>query len=335
MQRKVMQHMKTMSRFHLWFEAFGTAMLCICAGLLVTAPALAAAPMVKTPAPGYFRFMLGDFEITALSDGTAEMPVDKLLHGIKPAQLRQALANSYLETPLESSFNGFLINTGAKLILIDTGAGKLFGPTLGGLARNLEASGYQPAQVDEIYITHMHPDHVGGLLAGDQRAFPNAILRADQKEADYWLSAANLARAPADSKGFFEGAQAAVNPYLKAGRFKPFAGGGELTPGIVALATPGHTPGHTSYVVASQGHRLIVIGDLIHVGAVQFAEPTVTIAFDSDAKSALAERLQVFNAAAKDGDLIAGAHLAFPGIGHLRTLPRGYAWIPLNYTVIR
>lgn len=316
-------------------KSFVVAGLLACIGLRATEPAQAAAPMVKTQAPGYYRFMLGDFEITALSDGTTELPVDKLLHGIAPAQLQQTLAKSYLKSPLETSFNAFLVNTGTKLILIDTGAGKLFGPTLGFMVANLEASGYKPAQVDEIYITHMHPDHIGGLVVGDQPAFPNAILRADQQEADYWLSAANLAQAPADSKGFFEGAMASVTPYIKAGRFQPFSGSGELAPGIAALATPGHTPGHTSYVVASHGQKLIVLGDLIHVGAIQFGEPTITIGFDTDAKSALAERLRVFNAAAKDGDLVAGAHLAFPGIGHLRALPHGYAWIPLNYTVIR
>jgi len=305
------------------------------AGLAAVQPARAAAPLIKTQAPGYYRFMLGDFEITALSDGTVDLPVDKLLHGMAPAQLQQTLAKSYLKVPLETSVNAYLVNTGTKLILIDTGAGKLFGPTLGFLVANLEASGYRPDQVDEIYITHMHPDHVGGLIAGDKPAFPNAILRADQKDADYWLSAANLAQAPADSKGFFQGAVASVNPYVAAGRFKPFSGSGELSPGISALATPGHTPGHTSYVVESQGRKLIVLGDLIHVGAVQFGKPTITIGFDSDAKSALAERLQVFNEAAKDGDLVAGAHLAFPGVGHVRNLPQGYAWIPVNYSIIR
>jgi len=318
-----------------WVKPLGLAALIVSAVLGGVAPAGAAAPLVKTQAPGYFRFMLGDFEITALSDGTVDLPVDKLLHGMTPDQLQHALAKSYLKTPLETSVNAYLINTGSKLILIDAGAGKLFGPTLGFLVANLEASGYKPDQVDEIYITHLHPDHVGGLVAGDKPVFPNAILRADQKEADYWLSATNLAQAPADSKGFFQGAMASVNPYIAAGRFKAFSGSGELSPGIAALATSGHTPGHTSYVVTSQGHELIVLGDLIHVGAVQFGKPAITIGFDSDPKSALAERLKVFNAAAKDGDLVAGAHLAFPGVGHLRVLSQGYEWLPVNYTVIR
>ena len=109
-----------------------------------TAPAHAAAPLVGTQAPGYYRMMLGDFEITALSDGTVELPVDKLLTGAKPGQVQKALQRSYLSAPLETSVNGYLVNTGAKLVLIDTGAAGLFGPTLGKLLANLKASGYQP-----------------------------------------------------------------------------------------------------------------------------------------------------------------------------------------------
>ena len=142
------------------------------------------------------------------------------------------------------SVNAYLINTGSKLVLIDAGSGNLFGPTVGKLMANLKASGYQPEQVDEIYITHMHADHVGGLVAGSQIAFPNAIVRADQREADFWLSKANMDAAPKDAKQFFEGAMASINPYIAAGKFKPFNGNTDLMPGIKAVATRGHTPGH-------------------------------------------------------------------------------------------
>ena len=117
--------------------------------------------MAKTMAPGFYRMMLGDFEITALSDGTVNLPVDKILTGIKPAEVNKALAKQGLKAPLETSVNGYLVNTGEKLVLIDAGASNLFGPTLGKLVANLKAAGYTPEQVDEIYITHLHPDHVG------------------------------------------------------------------------------------------------------------------------------------------------------------------------------
>ncbi|MGS0757343.1 MBL fold metallo-hydrolase, partial [Roseateles sp. GG27B] len=187
-------------------------------------PAQAAAPQVKTQAPAYYRMMLGEFEITALSDGTVALPMDKLLSGAKPGQVLGALKKSYLTPPVETSVNGYLVNTGTKLVLIDTGAAGLFGPTLGRLLGNLKAAGYSADQVDEIYITHLHPDHVGGLLSEGKPAFPNAVVRVDQRDADFWLSADNMAKAPADGKGFYEGAMVSIKPYQDAGRFQPFTG---------------------------------------------------------------------------------------------------------------
>ncbi len=295
----------------------------------------AAVPMVKTSAPGYFRTMLGDFEVTALSDGTVNLPVDKLLTNTTPAKVKKALDNAFVTAPLETSVNGYLINTGAKLVLIDTGAAKLFGPTLGNLVANLKAAGYQPEQVDEVYITHMHPDHVGGLMDGDKLAFPNAAVRADKHDADFWLSQANLDKAPADSKGFFQGAMASLNPYVKANKFVPFDGATDLVPGIKAIATPGHTAGHSTYVVESKGQKLVLWGDLIHVAAVQFDEPAVTIAFDTDAKAAKGARKLAFDDAVKGSYLVGASHIAFPGLGHVRANGKAFAWVPLNYTVPR
>jgi glyoxylase-like metal-dependent hydrolase (beta-lactamase superfamily II) len=295
------------------------------------ATAQAAAPLMKTQAPAYYRTFIGDFEVTALSDGTVGLPVDKLLKGISHRNLKKALDYHHLSLPVETSVNGFLVNTGDKLVLIDTGAGALFGPTLGKLVQNLKAAGYQPEQVDEIIITHMHPDHVGGLSANGQRVFPNAVVRAEQEDADYWLSADNLAQAPEDSKGFFQGAQAMLKPYVDAGMFKPFRGDTELAPGISAMVTHAHTPGHSIVAVESKGQRLLIIGDLIHVAAVQFDHPKVSIGFDSDSKNAVKQRIKAFNKIARNGDLTAAAHLSFPGLGHIRKTAIGYQWLPLNY----
>lgn len=295
----------------------------------------AAAPMAGTQAPGYYRMMLGDFEITALSDGTVELPVTTLLTNTTPKRVEQALARSALRDPVETSVNGFLINTGTKLVLVDAGAGALFGPTLGALISNLKAAGYQPEQVDEIYISHLHGDHVGGLMSGDTRTFPNAIVRADQHDAAYWLSQANMDAAPKEAKGFFQGAMASLNPYVAAGRFNAFDGATALVPGVKALASRGHTPGHTTYVVESKGEKLVLWGDLMHVAAVQFAEPSVTIEFDVDPKAAAKERKLAYADAARNGYWVGAAHIAFPGLGHLRGERNGYAWIPANYTSLR
>lgn len=299
------------------------------------AAAHAGAPMVKTSAPGYYRMMLGDFEITALSDGTVDLPVDKLLTNTQPGKVTTALNQSFLKAPVETSVNAYLINTGNQLVLVDTGAAGLFGPTLGKLIGNLKAAGYQPEQVDAVIITHMHPDHVGGLVAGEQRAFPNATVHADQHDADFWLSQAQMEKAPADAKGFFQGAMASLNPYVNAGKFKPFNGNTELVPGIRAQASPGHTPGHSTYVVESKGQKLVLWGDLMHVAAVQFANPAVTIAFDTDSKAAAVQRQKAYADAAKNGYWVAAAHLSFPGIGHLRREGKGYRFVPANYSVVR
>ncbi len=126
-----------------------------------------------------------------------------------------------------------------------------------------------------------------------------------------------------------------MNPYAAAQRMKPFEGTTELVPGVTAMASHGHTPGHTHYVVESKGQKLVLIGDMIHVGAVQFDDPSVTIVFDTDSKAAAAQRKLVLDAAAKDGALIGAPHLQFPGLGHLRMAGKGYQWVPVNYTQIR
>jgi len=315
-----------------WLRGCSTA---VALSTFLATAAYAGAPQVKTQSPGYYRMMLGDFEVTALSDGTAALQVTKLLTNTTAAKVKQALTRSYLKDPVETSVNGYLINTGSKLVLIDTGAAGLFGPTLGNLLANLKAAGYQPEQIDEVYITHLHPDHVGGLMAGDRPAFPNATVRADKHDADFWLSQANMDAAPKDAKGFYQGAMASLNPYIAAGRFKPFDGDTELVPGIKATASRGHTPGHSTYVVESKGQKLVLWGDLMHVAAVQFADPSVTIQFDTNSKAAALQRRKAYADAAKQGYWVAAAHLAFPGIGHLRAEGKGYNWVPANYTSMR
>jgi glyoxylase-like metal-dependent hydrolase (beta-lactamase superfamily II) len=301
----------------------------------MAASTLAAGPMVKTQAPGYYRMMLGDFEVTAISDGTVKLPIKDLLNA-PAAKIDAALKKSFVSYPVETSVNAYLINTGSKLVLVDTGAAGLFGPTLGNMLVNLKASGYQPEQVDEIYITHMHPDHVGGLMNGNTMAFPNATLRIDKADTDFWLSEAKMKAAPKESQGFFQGAMASVNPYLAAGKLKTFEGGTELVPGIKAMATHGHTAGHTVYVVESKGQKLMLWGDLMHVAAVQFDDPSVTIKFDTETKAAARERIKAYTDAAKNGYLVGSSHLAFPGLGHVRKATgKSFTWVPVNYTSLK
>ncbi len=286
-------------------------------GTLATLPAQAAAPMAKTQAPGYYRMMLGGFEVTVLNDGFFDLPVDEYLKQPKE-KTNAALARSFQKLPLETSVNAFLINTGSKLVLVDTGTGGKSGATSGVLLANLAAAGYKPEQIDEICITHNHGDHLGGLTTKDGAAvFPNATVHIGKADAD------------ADS------AKATLAPYAAAKKLAPIEADGEIVPGVRAWATHGHTPGHTSYVVESQGQKMILLGDLIHVAAVQMDDPSVTISFDSDSTAAAAQRDKVFKAAAADGSLIAAAHLQFPGMGHLRANGKSWVYVPVNYTRMR
>jgi glyoxylase-like metal-dependent hydrolase (beta-lactamase superfamily II) len=302
--------------------------------LIHVVPALAAAPMVKTQ-PGFYRMMLGDFEVTALNDGVVGYLTAQLIPTATPQQIKDALSENGLTDPVGMSYNAFLINTGSKLVLIDTGTGgKLesvpaFHGT-GHLMANLRAAGYQPEQVDEVYITHLGPDHVGGLTLETERAFPNAIVRAPRAEVDLFLHPGN---APAWTRSWTRFWADLFSPYIKAGKFESIEGDVVLTPGIRALATHGHAPGHTSYIVESKGQTLIVMGDLLLMGAVQFMHPSLGSSADADPKAAAEQRLRIFNMAAADDDWVAGGHLSFPAIGHIRAAQGRYFWVPIDYAL--
>ena len=300
------------------------------------APSLhAAAPMLVTQAPGFYRMKLGDFAVTALNDGVVAYATARVLPTATPEQIRKGLAENGLTDPVDMSYNAFLINTGSKLILIDTGTGgKLENVPefhgAGHLMANLRAAGYQPQQVDEIYITHLGPDHVGGLTLGVERAFPNAKVRAPRAEVDLFL---HPDTAPAWTRSWTRFWGDLFAPYIKAGKFESIEEDSVLTPGIRALATHGHAPGHTSYVVESKGQTLIVMGDLVLMGALQFANPSLESSFDADPKAAAEQRLRIFKTAAADDCWVAGGHLSFPGIGHVRAAEARYFWAPANYTI--
>lgn len=307
---------------------YGMAAFC---ALALAVSAHGAAPQVKTQAPGFYRMMLGDFEVTALFDGVLDFNPKELLTNTTQAQVGELLHRSFEGDNIPTSVNAYLINTGDKLVLIDTGAGHTFGPGLNKLQSNLKSAGYQPEQVDMVLITHMHPDHLGGLFVEGKMMFPNATVYAGKPDAAYWLDEAEMNKVPTEKQKFFHDAQSNMTPYVQAGKFKPILGDTQLAPGIRALDAHGHTPGHTIYAVESKGQKLMLWGDLIHVAAVQFPEPQVTIQFDVDSKVAAVQRKKAYVEAAKERYLVGSAHLPFPGIGHLRAAQEGYEWVPVDY----
>ncbi len=280
---------------------------------------------------GYQYFKLGDFEVIALSDGTLPIPTPQILKGIGAEEIASRLARTYQTTDVEASINAFLIKAGDRLVMIDAGTGELYGPKLNKLTASLQGVGVTPEQITDILITHIHTDHTGGLMDGSRRVYPNATLHLEQKELDYWLGAGQRERAPEALKVYFDQALAKVQPYVDAGRVKPFSGATQLFPGIRSQPAPGHTPGHSFYVLESRGEKLVFWGDLLHVADVQLPRPDVTVTFDVDPKTAAATRKAAFADALKAGYWVAGDHVAFPGIGHLQADGKGYRWIPMPY----
>ncbi|KAB8335469.1 MBL fold metallo-hydrolase [Scytonema tolypothrichoides VB-61278] len=285
----------------------------------------------KTQVPGVYSFMLGDFTITALSDGTVPQDLLKLLTNTNPAEIDRLLHSSFLTNPVEASINAFLIDTGDKQVLVDTGSGELFGSELGGkLQVSLKAAGYAPDEIDTVLLTHIHADHSGGLVKGDQLMFPTATVYVGKPDVDFWLDPANAERSQLDRK-YFDEAVKTVKPYLDAGKLKPFSGKTVILPGITARPTPGHTPGHSFFLVESGGESIEFCGDIVHVASVQFPKPEITIVYDVDPNAAAVQRAKQFADAEKSRRLVAGAHLPFPGVGHIRAEGKGYAWVPVDY----
>lgn len=315
-------------------KILGGLLLAAFASLTVMPPlARAEAPQVQTQVPGYYRTQLGDFEVTALYDGAIELET-KLLKNARPQDLNALLARMFVGNPkMQTAVNAYLINTGKNLVLVDTGAAKLFGPSLGNIAANLKAAGYSLEQVDTVVLTHLHADHMGGLNdAGGQPIFPKARILAAQEDNDFWLSEKVAAAAPEGMQPFFKLSRDSAAPYLAKGQWATFAAGSELVPGIQAVKANGHTPGHTAFAVESKGQKLLIWGDLVHAHAVQFAKPGVSIEFDVDQKQAIATRKAIMKEAAASKVLVGGMHLPFPGLGHVRAEGKGsYAWVPVEF----
>jgi glyoxylase-like metal-dependent hydrolase (beta-lactamase superfamily II) len=288
-----------------------------------------AQPKLGQSQAGYYRMQVGDVDVIALSDGT--IPVDAKLLDAKPERIDELLSASRIASPVDASVNAFLIIKDNRLILVDAGAGKLMGPTLGKLPASLRAVGYTPEQITDILLTHIHGDHSGGLMVDDRPVFPNAIVHVNRLEAEYWLDPANKANAPAHRRKMFDGARASVGPYADAGKLQLFDGRSAVVPGITSVPTPGHTPGHSFYVLESKGETLVFWGDIIHVAEVQFPDPGVTIQYDADPKAAAAQRRRAFEEAASEGSLVAAAHVAFPGVGRVAKDGAGYRWIVLPF----
>ena len=301
------------------------------AGPAPTEAPAASAGWVAQQAPGFYRFRLGALRVTVLSDGTAPRDLPKIMS--RPDDVRAAFDAAHQALPVELAINCYLIDAGSRRVLVDTGAGELFGSSAGMLVANLRAAGYRPEDVDDILLTHIHADHSGGLSVGGQPVFPNAVVHVDRRDLGFWLNADQQAIAPANRRTTFAQSHQTVDPVARAGHLRTFDGATEVLPGIRSLPEYGHTPGLSGYVIESQGQRLLLWGDIVHAAEAQFRDPSITIEYDVDPAQAVATRRRVLQEASRSGWLVGGAHLSFPGLGHVRDEGDGrYAWVPVPWT---
>ncbi|CAD2244020.1 MBL fold metallo-hydrolase [Xanthomonas arboricola] len=300
----------------------------------------AAAPAsTHAQVPGFYLQRIGTLRVTALFDGSVALTRQQLSN-VAPAERDRLLAQGYVPEDgkgLQTAVNAYLIQDGRHLSLVDTGTAQCLGPGLGQVLSNLRAAGYDPAQVDDVLLTHAHPDHLCGLLDAQGRpAFPNATVWLSDADAAYWLDPASEAGAAPTLQFAFPLARAAVAPYQAQGRLRRFQPGISALPaGITALDSQGHTPGHVSYRFdGGTGNTVLVWGDVLHYHAVQFARPDASLEADSDRSKAIASRRRLLAQAADGRWWVAGAHLPFPGLGHVRREGKAFAWVPTEFGAV-
>ncbi|WP_165354652.1 MBL fold metallo-hydrolase [Tropicimonas sp. IMCC6043] len=272
------------------------------------------------------RFKVGDMLVTALSDGF--LPLDPaLMSGVDADGVKSLVERAHQDpADLHGSVNAYLVETGGETWLIDAGADGVFGPTLGGVVGVLNALGKDPASVTKLLITHMHGDHIGGALTDGAPTFPNAEMVVTEADVAFWTSDEIQAQAPEAFRGAFDLAKGVIAAY--GDRVSQISGEAEAAPGITARPLPGHTVGHTGYVLESGDDSLLVWGDMVVVPPVQLVKPDVTTIFDTDPEQSVATRTETLAAVAESGQMVAGMHMPFPGIGYIDTADNGYAFTP-------
>lgn len=281
--------------------------------------------------PGVYHRRIGEIIVTALSDGYLESGLEMLRNVTLDESARLMRAAFRPELPglsgggRRTSVNCYAIHSAGRLALIETGSGTYLQPTAGKLARNLAAACIDPAAIERVILTHMHPDHSAGLteMPSGRPLFPNADLVVHENEPRHWQDDAAMAKASERAKKlYFQAAREQIAPYRD--RLRTFSGAGEVFPGVTAMPLHGHTPGHTGYLIESGGERLLVWGDIVHVPEIQVPRPEVAIEFDTDPDAAIATRRKVLEMAANERLLIAGMHVHYPGFAHIARSADGY-----------
>jgi glyoxylase-like metal-dependent hydrolase (beta-lactamase superfamily II) len=308
---------------------------------LGTPPAGAALSPAGAQAPGFYRYKVGEYECTSINDGARSFPMpDTFVTNVPKEQALAAAEAAYMPKGMVTvPFNPQLINTGSKLILIDSGNGvSTLGPSKGAVGRtlqNLTASGVDPKSIDIVLMSHLHPDHTNGIRTADgSMAFPNAEIMVPVKEWEFWMSDENAAKAQssdlmknyfANVKKIYDGIESKVTKY---------EWGKEVAPGITSVATPGHTPGHTSFVIASGNSKILIQADVTNIPEFFLRNPDWHVAYDFDPDLAQATRHKFYDMAAAEKATVVGFHFTFPSIGHVEKDGNGYRLVPVAWNPV-
>jgi glyoxylase-like metal-dependent hydrolase (beta-lactamase superfamily II) len=275
--------------------------------------------------PGVYHRKVGDIVVSAISDGYLDGSLDVMRNVDLDAAAR--ILKEAFRPARRTSVNAFLIHSKGRTAIVDTGSGNYLLPTAGFVQHNLAGAGIDPGSIDTVLLTHMHPDHSAGLtdMTNGERLYPNAELVMHENEPKHWFDDGAMAKADERAKKlYFQAGREQVAPYKDRTRlFRQ----GEVFPGVTAVPSVGHTPGHTAYLVSSGNDQLMIWGDTVHVPEVQTAIPAAGMAFDTDLAAAAAARKRMFDRVCADGVLIAGMHVHFPSFSRLKRKGDAYELI--------
>jgi len=297
----------------------------------IVGSALAAAPIATQQAPAFYRIKVGDMEVTAINDGAAYRPLDGFIKNASLDDVKAALGAAFLPTDkMTIPFTTLVVNTGSKLVLLDTGNGDLGAPTTGTWMRNFKAAGFDPAQVDVVMISHFHGDHINGFRLKDgTEVFPKAELMVPAAEWDYWMSDDKMNAAPDGLKPNFQNVRRVFGP--RASTVTRFEGGKEPVTGISTISAPGHTPGHSAFALSSGNGRLLVMSDTTNNPLLFARKPEWTAVFDMDGEQAIATRKKMLDMAATDKLQVSFYHAAFPATGFIAKQASGFDMVPVSW----
>lgn len=292
-------------------------------------PAFAAGPAPTSQVSGVRHIKVPGGVVTALLDGSLPIGAEAFSN-LSAEEASGLLERAFMESgPVATGVNCYLFRDGDRTILIDAGGAGAF-PNMGELSAALGRADVAPEDIDMVLLTHLHPDHVGGMVTDGAPAFPNAEVVAHDTDISFWTSEDNRAGAPDSMKGFFDLASGVVEAY--GDRLTAITGEVEVTTGISSVLLPGHTPGHTGYMIGQGDDALLVWGDIIHVGAFQFPKPEAAIGFDVNPEQAIETRKMILERADAEHLRVAGMHIGFPGVGRVVRHDEGYVFDPEPWT---